>query len=64
MNQIQQTNISSSSGFHGFVGPVIHQQSYDKLSKVIEDAETDPELEIVSGGKHSDSVGFLSNQHY
>ncbi|ANZ75493.1 BA75_02302T0 [Komagataella pastoris] len=59
MNQIQQTNISSSSGFHGFVGPVIHQQSYDKLSKVIEDAETDPELEIVSGGKHSDSVGFF-----
>ncbi|EDO18880.1 hypothetical protein Kpol_1023p49 [Vanderwaltozyma polyspora DSM 70294] len=44
---------------HGFIGPVIHEQSYDKLAKVIEKAKNDPELEIVYGGQCDKSTGWF-----
>lgn len=44
---------------NSFMGPVIHQQSFDKLASVIEQAKTDPELEIIAGGEYDGSVGFF-----
>ncbi|KAH3899171.1 1-pyrroline-5-carboxylate dehydrogenase SCDLUD_004600 [Saccharomycodes ludwigii] len=44
---------------NGFMGPVIHEQSFNKLSKVIEDAKKDNNLEIVYGGHVDKSKGWF-----
>lgn len=50
---------STAEEFSAFAGPVIHQQSFDKLKKVIDDAKTDDSLELIAGGKYDDSKGFF-----
>ena len=42
-----------------FVGAVIDRRSFDKLAKVLEDAKSDPTLEIIAGGTADDSVGYF-----
>ena len=49
----------SGGDLHGFMGPVIHEQSYNKLIKVIEEAKTDPELEIIYGGQYDKGEGWF-----
>jgi 1-pyrroline-5-carboxylate dehydrogenase len=44
--------------YANFVNPVIHERSFDKLNKFIEDAKNDSELELLVGGKASKDVGF------
>lgn len=41
-----------------FVGPVIHDGSFKKLSGAIDAAKNDSELELVVGGKYDDSKGY------
>ncbi|AQZ15924.1 PUT2 (YHR037W) [Zygosaccharomyces parabailii] len=43
---------------HGFMGPVIHEQSFNKLANAIEEAKKDPELEILCGGQYDKSKGW------
>ncbi|MEE2037893.1 L-glutamate gamma-semialdehyde dehydrogenase [Nocardiopsis sp. CT-R113] len=42
-----------------FIGAVIDRRSFDKLAKVLEDAKSDPTLEIIAGGTADDSVGYF-----
>lgn len=42
-----------------FMGAVIDRRSFDKLAKVLEDAKSDPTLEIIAGGTADDSVGYF-----
>lgn len=49
---------TTKEGFHKFSGPVIHEGSFNKLSKVIADNLQDPNLELVAGGKVDGSVGY------
>ncbi|KAI1820047.1 delta-1-pyrroline-5-carboxylate dehydrogenase 1 [Xylaria intraflava] len=44
-----------------FVGPVIHEPSFSKLTKVIDDAKKDSELELLVGGKYDGSKGYFVN---
>lgn len=57
-SEVSKLKIGSPEEFDNFIGPVIHQQSFDKLSKVIDDAKTDSELELVVGGKYDSSKGY------
>ncbi|KAI5810112.1 Aldehyde/histidinol dehydrogenase [Peziza echinospora] len=41
-----------------FIGPVIHRQSFEKLKRVIDEANKDPGLELLVGGKYDDSEGY------
>ena len=50
---------SPSESFGNFIGPVIHQRSFKKLSRVVEDAKSDDELECLVGGTCDDSIGFF-----
>lgn len=50
---------SPLDSFANFVGPVIHQRSFDKLSKVIDDAKSDNELELLVGGTYDGSKGYF-----
>ena len=45
--------------FTNFMGAVIDQPSFDKLSMFIDNAKADAECEIISGGGHDDSVGYF-----
>lgn len=49
----------SGGDLHGFLGPVINEQSFDKLAKIIEEAKKDPELEIIYGGQYDKSKGWF-----
>lgn len=49
----------STTDLTSFMGPVIHEQSFDKLAAAIEQAKTDPELEILAGGEYDKSAGFF-----
>ncbi|MCJ1223550.1 1-pyrroline-5-carboxylate dehydrogenase [Toensbergia leucococca] len=46
------------TAFENFIGPVIHAASFAKLSKTIDDAKSDPELELLVGGTHDNSKGY------
>ncbi len=45
--------------FANFIGPVIHEASFTKLAKVIDDAKDDPELELLVGGTYDKSTGYF-----
>jgi 1-pyrroline-5-carboxylate dehydrogenase len=51
--------IGEPSDFSNFIGPVIHEASFKKLSGVIDDAKNDNELELVVGGKYDSSKGYF-----
>ncbi|CAD1809458.1 1-pyrroline-5-carboxylate dehydrogenase [Candida parapsilosis] len=58
IEQITIGNTSDSNSLNAFMGPVIHEQSFQKLAKAIDDAKSDPELEIITGGSYDSSKGF------
>ncbi|KAH3662119.1 hypothetical protein OGAPHI_006300 [Ogataea philodendri] len=58
-NDIVPTNTSATNGLHQFMGPVIHENSYKKLSTAIDQIEVDPELTLLAGGLHNDSEGYF-----
>ncbi|KAI5459217.1 Aldehyde/histidinol dehydrogenase [Mariannaea sp. PMI_226] len=57
--EIPKLKVGNVENFENFITPVIHERSFDKLNKVIEDAKTDPELELVVGGKASKEKGYF-----
>lgn len=52
------TMADSTTEVNSFMGPVIHEQSFDKLAAAIDQAKVDPELEILAGGEYDKSTGF------
>jgi 1-pyrroline-5-carboxylate dehydrogenase len=50
--------IGTPTDHKNFIGPVIHEGSFNKLSGVIDAAKTDSELELLVGGKHDNSKGY------
>ena len=45
--------------FKNFMGAVIDDASFTRLSKVLTNIANDPEVEILAGGKADDSVGYF-----
>ncbi|KAF2484283.1 Aldehyde/histidinol dehydrogenase [Neohortaea acidophila] len=58
VEEVKKLKIGPPEEYDAFVGPVIHQQSFDKLSKAIDDAKNDADLELVVGGSYDGSKGF------
>jgi 1-pyrroline-5-carboxylate dehydrogenase len=58
-DEIPKLKVGNVENFDNFITPVIHERSFDKLNKVIEDAKTDPELELIVGGKASKKEGYF-----
>lgn len=59
MKTISIGNTSDPAYLNSFMGPVIHEQSFEKLSKAIENAKEDSELTILEGGHYDRSAGFF-----
>ncbi|KAF3987695.1 hypothetical protein FT663_03694 [Candidozyma haemuli var. vulneris] len=59
MDTITIGSTTETSTLNNFMGPVIHEQSFDKLSGAIEQAKSDPELTIIKGGETDKQAGFF-----
>jgi 1-pyrroline-5-carboxylate dehydrogenase len=59
MASITQGNCTDTAALNSFMGPVIHEQSFNKLSGAIDQAKSDSELEIIAGGVYDKSAGFF-----
>lgn len=51
--------VGEPSDFTNFCGPVIHEASFKKLAGVIDEANKDPELQLLAGGSHDASQGWF-----
>ncbi|THZ28003.1 delta-1-pyrroline-5-carboxylate dehydrogenase 1 [Aureobasidium pullulans] len=58
ISETEKLKIGDPEDYSNFIGPVIHQGSFDKLSKVIDEAKNDSELELLVGGKYDGSKGY------
>lgn len=45
--------------FQHFAGPVINKMAFDKIKGFLNSAVSDPDSEIIAGGKYDDSVGYF-----
>jgi 1-pyrroline-5-carboxylate dehydrogenase len=59
VSEVQKLEIGPAEELSNFIGPVIHEASFKKLTKVIEDAKNDDGLELVVGGNVEGSKGFF-----
>lgn len=58
VEETEKLKIGEPDDFGNFIGPVIHQGSFDKLSKVIDESNKDPSVELLVGGKYDGSKGY------
>ncbi|GLI74219.1 hypothetical protein PoHVEF18_002454 [Penicillium ochrochloron] len=58
VEEIAALKVGPVEDYANFVNPVIHERSFDKLNKFIEDAKADSELELLVGGQASKEEGF------
>ncbi|KAL1853355.1 1-pyrroline-5-carboxylate dehydrogenase [Paecilomyces lecythidis] len=56
--EVKKLKVGEPSDFTNFCGPVIHEGSFNKLAKVIDEAKQDPELELLAGGTYDSSKGW------
>lgn len=57
--QTKKLKTGPPTEFSNFIGPVIHEASFKKLAKVIDDAKGDDELELLVGGSYDDAQGYF-----
>ena len=58
VSETKALKVGRPEDFENFVGPVIHRTSFDKLAKVIDEGNRDPELELLVGGTYDSSKGY------
>ena len=51
--------VGEPTDFTNFCGPVIHEASFTKLARTIDEANKDPELELLAGGSYDSSKGWF-----
>ena len=59
VEETQKLKVGPPSDFANFIGPVIHEAAFKKLSKVIDDAKADPDLELLVGGTYDGATGYF-----
>ncbi|KAK7536053.1 Aldehyde/histidinol dehydrogenase [Phyllosticta citribraziliensis] len=59
IDEVSALKIGPPNDYSNFIGPVIHDASFKKLSSVIDEAKNDSGLELVVGGKHDSSKGYF-----
>ena len=58
VENIKSFSIGSPEDMNNFITAVIHENSFDRLVKYIEQAKTDKEVEILAGGTYDKSKGY------
>ena len=57
--ETKKLKVGPPTEFSNFIGPVIHEASFKKLSKVIDEAKRDDELELLVGGTYDGTEGYF-----
>ncbi|EWZ02738.1 1-pyrroline-5-carboxylate dehydrogenase [Fusarium oxysporum NRRL 32931] len=57
--ETEKLQVGPPEDFKNFIGPVIHERSWEKLDKVIQDAKADKEVELLAGGSTDKSKGWF-----
>ncbi|KAI9802041.1 MAG: hypothetical protein M1825_003097 [Sarcosagium campestre] len=57
--ETEKLRVGDPSDFQNFIGPVIHRQSFDKLSSTIDAAKKDSGLKLLTGGTYDSSKGYF-----
>lgn len=57
--ETEKLKVGDPEDFTNFIGPVIHEASFKKLAKVIDDAKSDNNLKLVVGGKYDGNAGYF-----
>ena len=52
---------SPDKDMNAFMGPVIHEDSFNKIKNIIDASNKDPSLKLLIGGTYDDSVGYYIN---
>ncbi len=58
-NQLAEVKMGTPEDFSNFVNAVIDEDSFNKLSKAIDDANASKEAEVIFGGNYDKSVGYF-----
>jgi 1-pyrroline-5-carboxylate dehydrogenase len=56
---VKSMKMGSPEDFSNFITAVIHEGSFDKLAKYIDQAKKDTDAEIIVGGNYDKSVGYF-----
>lgn len=59
IEQVNSLKMGAPDDTSNFVNAVIHEASFDKISKYIDQAKADKDAEIIVGGKHDKSKGYF-----
>lgn len=57
--QTKKLKVGPPTDFSNLIGPVIHEASFKKLSRVIDEAKEDAELELLVGGTYDGTHGYF-----
>lgn len=56
--ELRNVKVGPPEDFESFTGPVINQAAFNKISKAIDAANEDGQLELIVGGHHDSTKGF------
>jgi 1-pyrroline-5-carboxylate dehydrogenase len=59
VSETEKLKVGPPEDFSNFIGAVIHEASFKKLVKVIDEAKNDKDLELITGGKYDSSKGYF-----
>ncbi|KZF23870.1 delta 1-pyrroline-5-carboxylate dehydrogenase-like protein [Xylona heveae TC161] len=59
VKETEKLKMGKPDQFDNFIGPVIHQRSWEKLNKVIEEAKNDSTVTLLAGGKTDRDEGWF-----
>jgi 1-pyrroline-5-carboxylate dehydrogenase len=59
VEETEKLKVGPPDSFENFIGPVIHETSFDKLASVIDEAKGDGNVELLTGGKYDKSIGYF-----
>ncbi|TEA21010.1 Delta-1-pyrroline-5-carboxylate dehydrogenase [Colletotrichum sidae] len=58
-DNVGRITVGSPDGrLDAFMGPVIHERSFDKIKRIIDESNADPSLKLVVGGTYDGSEGY------
>ena len=59
ITDVQSMKMGSPEDFSNFITAVIHEASFDKLARFIDQAKKDSDAEVIIGGNYDKSVGYF-----
>ena len=57
--EVENLTVGSPLDYGNFLGAVIDDRAFKKLSEAIDRAKANPDVEIIAGGSYDDSVGYF-----